>query len=368
MPLTMSLNELFSASVSKRKASKLLGEALLSHFETENITLSVTYENKVVTSSSMVEHSHDEADTLIPNQVKECARIYPFAYIEVESPDTDVCMLLMHLTASGHLNVNNNLTLVSGQGRKKTHIDIVERVCCIGPNKSKGLLGLHNFTGSDWGGKWVGIGQKTWTDAYLMLDDASDIVKAFCSLGEGLIPQDTTDYSNIPVILKPLEQFVCQVYSKKGPSTIPELRWYLFTSKLSEAETLPPSLGAFLPHILRSDYVTMRDKSYTVIRPKLPPLDKCGWKKQDDCTGINVFIPVQSFLLPAPKAVIEFIQCNCKVRCAGRCSCHKERLPCTPLCKCYSQCTNEFTRHDDVPISGRTVDDNDDEFEDDGDN
>ena len=40
--------------------------------------------------------------------------------------------------------MNNTLTLISGQG-KKTPIDIVERVCAVGPNKSKGLLGFYNF-------------------------------------------------------------------------------------------------------------------------------------------------------------------------------------------------------------------------------
>ena len=364
MPLNMSLSDLFSASASKRKASKLLGEAILRHYEKERINIVVAYENQVVSISSIVEHSHDEADQLIPNQVKECARIYPFADINVESPDTDVFMILMHLTAKGHLSVNNSLTLVSGQGKKNTHINIVERVCVVGPNKSKGLLGFHNFTGADWGGKFVGITKKTWTDAYLSLDDESDVVKAFCSLGEGIIPENITEYSIIPEVLKPLDQFVCQVYSQNGPYNIPDLRWYLFRSKLKEAESLPPSHGAFLPHILRSDYVTMRDKSYTVIKPTLPPMEKCGWMKQGD-----KYLAVQSFLLPAPKAVVEFIQCSCKVQCSGRCSCHKERLPCTPLCKCYDQCTNEFTRHDDIPSSGTNhVDDNDYESEDDEDN
>ena len=296
---------------------------------------------------------------LSPANYTELQQLIPPRYDA--SPDTVVCMILMHLTASGHLSANNTLTLISGQGRKKTRINIVERVFVIGPYKSKGLLGFHNFTGADWGGRFVGITKKTWTDAYLSLDIDSDIVKAFCSLGEGIIPEDITDYNNIPEVLKPLEQFICKVYSKKGPYNIPELRWHLFTSKLSEAETLPPTLGAFLPHILRSDYVTRRDKSYTVIRPILPPMEKYGWKKLE-----NKYIPIQSFLLPAPKAVIEFIHCSCMVQCSGRCSCHKERLPCTPLCKCYAQCTNEFTRHDDIPSSGsnQVNDYNDDESED----
>ena len=152
MPLNMSVSELFSASSSKRKASKLLGEALLKHYESKNTNLVVAYENKVVSSAfATQEHSHDEADQLIPNQVIDCARTNPYAQITVESPATDVFMILMHLTAKGHLSVNNTLTLITGQGKKKTHIDIIECVCAVGPNKSKGLLGFHNCCGSDWG-------------------------------------------------------------------------------------------------------------------------------------------------------------------------------------------------------------------------
>ena len=57
-------------------------------------------------------------------------------------PDTDVFMILIHLTANGHLSGHSTLTLISGQRRKKTHIDIVEPVCEVGPNKAKGLLGF----------------------------------------------------------------------------------------------------------------------------------------------------------------------------------------------------------------------------------
>ena len=36
-------------------------------------------------------------------------------------------------------------------------IYVVERVHATGSLKSQGLIGLHNFTGADWGGKFVGI-------------------------------------------------------------------------------------------------------------------------------------------------------------------------------------------------------------------
>ena len=55
--------------------------------------------------------------------------------------------------------------------------------------------------------------------------------------------------------------------------------------------------------------------------------------------------------LPAPKFSIEMNSCNCKkTNCLGnRCSCAKNGLRCTDLCKCIS-CENEdmrFTAIDD---------------------
>ena len=154
---------------------------------------------------------------MIPNQVIACGKSHPTANIDVFSPDTDVLILLMHLVASGYLGVNVNLKLITGgKGKRKKVIDIVERVCLIGPKKSQGLLGFHNFTGADWGGKFVGISKKTWTDVYMRLDENSDVVKAFCMLGEDTVPDKLVD-NELPSEVRSLEKFTCSVYSKQGP-------------------------------------------------------------------------------------------------------------------------------------------------------
>ena len=49
---------------------------------------------------------------------------------------------------------------------------------------------------------------------------------------------------------------------------------------------------------------------------------------------------VKSLELPAPKGVIELVKCGCKGMCiSGKCSCLKNSLVCTSLCKC-SDCKN----------------------------
>jgi len=58
-----------------------------------------------------------------------------------------------------------------------------------------------------------------------------------------------------------LEPIVCRVYNQKGLKTLLSLRGELFRSKNLEGEMLPPVRAALLPHILRANYITMRDKS-----------------------------------------------------------------------------------------------------------
>ena len=62
-------------------------------------------------------------------------------------------------------------------------ITVRSRVEGIGQKKAKGLVGIENFSGGDWGEKFVGF-KKTWIDTYLS-DEDSDIVTCFCKLGEG---------------------------------------------------------------------------------------------------------------------------------------------------------------------------------------
>jgi len=59
-----------------------------------------------------------------------------------------------------------------------------DRVAAIGRQKSKSLIGLHNFTGADLGGKFVGVSKKTWVSAYLSLPETDEIVRTFAGMGQ----------------------------------------------------------------------------------------------------------------------------------------------------------------------------------------
>jgi len=74
------------------------------------------------------------------------------------------------------VEAQSRLKFLTGKGAKYPEIDVVERVQVIGTLKSQGLIGLHSFSGADWGGKFVGITEKTWIDAYMMLNEDDPVI------------------------------------------------------------------------------------------------------------------------------------------------------------------------------------------------
>ena len=99
---------------------------------------------------------------------------------------------------------------------------------------------------------------------------------AFEKIGDDPIPTELIN-GELPPVVKQLEQFVCHVYCKTGPTTLPALRWELFRSKNLEGEMLPPTRAALLPHINRVNYIAMHGKSYPMNCPTLPPIEQNGW-------------------------------------------------------------------------------------------
>jgi len=134
----------------------------------------------------------------------------------------------------------------------------------------------------------------------------------------------------------PPRSLFCLVYSFGCATTISALRWELFRSRNLEGEKLPPTRAILMSHILRTNFVAMRDKSYTTPHPCLLPLEENGWMLAGDD-----YVPVRCLYKPAPVAVLELIKCGCKTSCKGHCSCKKNNPPCTALYKCHnSDCNN----------------------------
>ena len=62
-----------------------------------------------------------------------------------------------------------------------------------------------------------------------------------------------------------------------------------------------------------------------------------GWDSDD-----NNLIPLLTDELPAPIGLIELSMCGCKGLCdTNRCTCYKNNLVCTDMCKCSEDCMND---------------------------
>jgi len=99
------LKELLSVSKTKKDLTCIFAKALLQHFsQRPSFKLVVVYDAKIEGQNFEEEHSHEEADTLIPHQVLASVTDKPWREVFVWSPDTDVFILLLHLASSQQSN------------------------------------------------------------------------------------------------------------------------------------------------------------------------------------------------------------------------------------------------------------------------
>ena len=140
---------------------------------------------------------------------------------------------------------------------------MVKQVDRIGREKCKGHIGLHiglhHFSGADWGGKFVGITKKRWVYAYMKLPNDDPAIRFFQTLGVEAIPLQLSGDGDLAPQVKALETFVWRVYSFSVPRTIPDLRWELWRTRNLEGENLPPIVPSLLPHLIRANFMAMRD-------------------------------------------------------------------------------------------------------------
>jgi len=109
----------------------------------------------------------------------------------------------------------------------------------LGTLKASALPGFHALSGSDTTGSLVGKGKLTcnWKP-FISSDDKT--LRAFASLGT-----TETVSENVASLL---ESFLCRVYhSETKYTTLAELRWWMFSTKQTLGDKLPPTQDAFLP-------------------------------------------------------------------------------------------------------------------------
>eukprot|EP00794_Sanderia_malayensis_P001433 gene1433-1577_t len=104
---------------------------------------------------AIANHSHEEADTLIPLHVIDAFNQIPQSSVDVRSPDTNVFIILMDLCARNQLP--GPINFITGQGTLNRTIVVDDRCASIGLQKAKALIGLHAL--SDLGEENFGLEQ-----------------------------------------------------------------------------------------------------------------------------------------------------------------------------------------------------------------
>ena len=271
----------------------------------------------------LCDNNHEEADTLMIHHAVLSSRRNPAnARIVIFSPDTDVLVLAV---ANHHLLLRNtSVSMVSGV------IDVEHIARALGRQRANVLPALHAFSGADTVGKFNQLGKATWMTIFMK--SGSDTIGAL----EQLLTVNETSEQHLTM----LASFVCDAYCLKGIAinSIPELRWYLFCKHMAESNRLPPTSGAFKQHLIRA-HIQARVWGQASIAQQefLDPLQN-GFCK--DANGD--LVPHTTDDLPAPKAIIEMVNCHCKGNCSSqRCGCRSHNLACTELCLCSTECQND---------------------------
>ena len=116
--------------------------------------------------------------------------------------------------------------------------------------------------------------------------------------------------------------------------TIADLRWLLF-SKYSYSK-LALTMSALKYRIFGAHYAALILKNCTSSIQNLP--DPCGFGWEVDNGNL---VPIMTDDLPAPTGLIELSTCSCKTGCSsGRCTCKKNNLLCTEICKSWDAFEN----------------------------
>ena len=243
----VSLRTFLSHTGTKQELTGYLCEGLVNTVPGSDKMIVVDFGGKTLTNTpGLVEFSqtgHEEADTLIPLHVLDVCRHDPAPpRIDIYCKDTDVYTLLLHLVATQE--ITSEVWMLAGTADKPKDICLNHHVANLGRKKSEAVLGLHAFTGGDWGGKFSGVTKERWTQRFLELDEDSDVITALQNLGTD--PQSNDDDLSF-------ESFVCLVYDKSGKCTSTnKLRWESYRTKGSEGENLPPTRGAIVQHFRRA--------------------------------------------------------------------------------------------------------------------
>lgn len=287
----------------------------------------------VVTRRDDMTTTHDEADTMLIQQVASVG----VANALVVADDTDVFVLLCHFMffgeITGHIKM---ISPVSG----RTMIDInasVDKNTAVMSN----LLAAHGLTGCDTVATYHGIGKgvalKILRSGALSLSKVGDVT------------------ASIQDALLQATPFILSCYGHPECTSLTDARQKIWSQKVSRSigaapklHSLPPTNEAFRENVARAHLqVAVWKNAIDRHPPNMDPLVH-GWKR---CDGLPSMAPttVPDNVPVAPDDILKMIKCSCESATAcksKRCGCNNANMACTSFCTCQGGdgCFNQKTR------------------------
>ncbi|XP_066919527.1 uncharacterized protein [Clytia hemisphaerica] len=323
----LSTKEFLSSIETKQELTQYLSLKLSEHLVKDFVIVfkETVFSNIPDLNQELFIYNHEEADTAIVLHAIDASARKDFIELVILCSDTDVLLILLH-----YFDRISSTTIFKTINKEFVLREIHER---LSPEICKGLLGFHAMSGCDQTGKFLGYTKSSCWEIYSSLPE--DELKAFADLG-------STDLS--PSTFESLEMFVVRLYCRnkvpKEVKNLSDLRWRMFTKQQADSSKLPPTSEALRQKILRCHYTVTVWKQSHISSQSLPDPTNYGW---NDVVDDDLFEPVTTALLPAPKSIIQLTVCACKTtKCVDRrCKCHKNGLKCSEMCQC-SDCENNI--------------------------
>ncbi|KAJ8375399.1 hypothetical protein SKAU_G00059790 [Synaphobranchus kaupii] len=166
------------------------------------------------------------------------------------------------------------LWIAFGQGGNLRWIPIHELSLSVGPEKIRGILFFHAFTGCDVVSAFRGKGKKSAWQTWDVCTEASDV---FMKLSK--YPPTVEDGD-----LQVLEKFVITMYDRSSTAAgIDDARLDMFARKQKPYEAIPPTRAALIQHAKRAAYQAgCIWGQATVCQMETKSPANWGWTKQGD--------------------------------------------------------------------------------------
>ena len=279
--------------------------------------------NQMVNLDELAPCNHEEADTRIFVHARHAAT-QGSKVLMVKANDTDVVVIAVSALPTLKELGLQHLWIAFGQGQNLRYIPIHDLISTLGPEKTRGMLFFHAFTGCDVVSAFRLKGKKS---AWLTWDVCPEASDVFAKLSH--YPPMVEDDD-----LEILEKFVVTMYDRSSTAAgVDAARLELFARKQRPYEAIPPTQAALLQHAKRAAYQAGCIWSQSTVRqPETPTPADWGWKQQG-----NLWQVCWTTLPPIASSCQELTKCGCKTECRGRCKCYRLSLTCTALCSCKCQ-------------------------------